>query len=75
MDNNELEAKVFSAYRTAWIETINQLLIVKAQCELLTEKLQQSDEKVKHLEKEIEALNNKIVQHNKPPQVQKQEQK
>ncbi len=71
MDNSELESRVFTAYRSAWMETLNQLLVVKTQNDLLSEKLQSSEEKIQELQKQIEALR----QPKPAPQVQKQEQK
>lgn len=71
MDNDELEARVFAAYRSAWMETLNQLLVVKTQCDLLNEKLRECKEEITNLQSQIEAL-----KAPKPvPQVQKQEQK
>ncbi|MDC3266292.1 hypothetical protein OAU13_00035 [bacterium] len=53
---NELNERVFAAYRNAWVETLNQLLVVKTQCDLLNEKLREKDEEIIKLQKQIEAL-------------------
>lgn len=71
MDNSELEGRVFVAYRTAWMETLNQLLVVKTQNDMLNEKLQSNEDRIKELQKQIEALK----QPKPAPQGQKQEQK
>lgn len=55
---NELNERVFTAYRNAWVETLNQLLVVKTQCDLLNEKMREKDEEITKLQKQIEALRN-----------------
>jgi hypothetical protein len=55
---NELNERVFAAYRNAWVETLNQLLVVKTQCDLLTEKLREKEEELNKLQKQIEASKN-----------------
>lgn len=69
-DNNELVEKLITTYRNSWLETISQLVVVKAQLEIVNDRLMKSDNKVKDLQKQIEALKQKPVQ-----QAQKQEQK
>ena len=54
--DNELNERVFAAYRSAWMETLNQLIVVKTQCDLLREKNEQKDDVISKLLKEIEAL-------------------
>ena len=56
--DNELNERVFAAYRNAWVETLNQLLVVKTQCDLLNEKIREKDEDINKLQKQIEALKN-----------------
>lgn len=56
--DNELNERVFAAYRNAWVETLNQLLVVKTQCDLLNEKIREKDEDITKLQKQIEALKN-----------------
>lgn len=56
--DNELNERVFAAYRNAWVETLNQLLVVKTQCDLLNEKIREKDEDITKLRKQIEALKN-----------------
>jgi hypothetical protein len=54
--DSELNDRVFAAYRNAWIETLNQLLVVKTQCDLLNERLRDKDKEINNLQKQIEAL-------------------
>lgn len=56
--DNELNERVFAAYRSAWVETLNQLLVVKTQCDLLNERLKQKEEEINKLQKQIEAIKN-----------------
>lgn len=56
--DSELNDRVFAAYRNAWVETLNQLLVVKTQCDLLNERLKQKDDDINKLQKQIEALKN-----------------
>jgi hypothetical protein len=44
--NEELNDKLLTSYRNAWLETTNQLLIAKVQNDLLNDKLQQLQKEI-----------------------------
>jgi hypothetical protein len=66
--DSELNDRVFAAYRSAWIETLNQLLVVKTQCDLLNERLREKDKDIENLQKQIE-----VLKHSSKPVQQKVE--
>ncbi len=78
MENNDLVEKVFNNYRNAWIEASSLNIVQKSQLEIanentkkLEEKIQEQDNAIQNLKKQIEAIRSqKPVQ-----QAQKQEQK
>ena len=45
-DNSEFVEKLVAAYRNNWLETMAQLVVLKTQLELVTDRLQKSDDKV-----------------------------
>ena len=71
-DNSEFVEKLVAAYRNNWLETMAQLVVLKTQLELVTDRLQKSDDKVESLQKQIEARKQADLQAR---QAQKQEQK
>ena len=71
-DNSEFVEKLVTAYRNNWLETMAQLVVLKTQLELVTDRLQKSDDKVESLQKQIEARKQADLQAR---QAQKQEQK
>ncbi len=78
MNQNELVEKLFNGHRNMWIEATGQVILLKSQLEVSSERVSQleatilqKDEEIANLKKKIEAL-----RAPKPaPQVQEQVQK
>lgn len=70
MENNEFGEKLIAAYRANWLETMAQLVVLKTQLDIVTDKLDKSNKQVEQLEKQIEAMKARPAQ-----QAPKQEQK
>jgi phage shock protein A len=63
MSQNDLVERLFNGHRNMWIETTGQVILLKAQLDINTEKvaqleaaLLQKDEEITNLKKKIEAL-------------------
>lgn len=66
---DDLLEKVVNAYRSAWLESANQALVLRAQLDLINDKYMQSTKRVEQLENQIEVLKT----HNKPSQANKEQ--
>lgn len=71
MENNEFGEKLITAFRNNWLETMAQLVVLKAQLEIVNDKLDKSDKQVKELQKQIEAIRNAKPAQQAPKQEQK----
>lgn len=78
MNQNELVEKLFNGHRTMWIEATGQVILLKAQLDINTEKMAQLEATLLQKDEEIASLKRKIEALRAPkpaPQVQEQVQK
>ncbi len=78
MENNDLVEKVFNNYRNAWIEASSLNIVQKSQLEVsnenikkLEDKLQEQDNTIQNLKKQIEAIRSQKPAQQAPKQEQK----
>jgi hypothetical protein len=54
MENNEFSEKLIAAYRANWLETMAQLVVLKTQLDIVTDKLTASSKLVEEYQKQIQ---------------------
>ena len=78
MENNDLVEKVFNNYRNAWIEASSLNIVQKSQLEVanesikkLEQQIQEQENTIQNLKKQIEAIRNVKPAQQAPKQEQK----
>ena len=78
MENNDLVEKVFNNYRNAWIEAASLNIVQKSQLEVANESIKKLEQQIQEQENTIQNLKKQIeaIRSQKPvQQALKQEQK